>query len=83
MVSKKEILETVEELSNYFDDLNHEMVDLSIRFNKLEKKVTKLGVKKCSCQTAECKLDKAVESCKAKKAKRQPRDKSGKFTKKK
>lgn len=72
------------DLVDAINGLSHDLTNLSIRVHDLERNIAKLDskmlqLKKDSCS---CKLDKAVDSCKAKKAKAQPRDKSGKFAKK-
>lgn len=80
MIRKIELLSYIESVSDDVNNLYKRMVDLEQKNTKLEKKVKKLST---SIPKKEGKLDKAIASKKlAAKAKKQPRDKNGKFAKK-
>ena len=61
------------DLVDAINDLNHDLLSLSLRVSELERKHNALVKPKC----AECPSKKAANAAK------QPRDKSGKFAKKK
>ena len=67
------------DLVDAINDLDHDLIALSIKVNTLENKVNALS----KCSKSECKLEKAICKSKSEKAKKQTRDKSGKFSKKK
>lgn len=68
------------DLAEAINDLDHDLVALSIKVHELDNKVRILNL---SMSKKKEKLEKAISKSKSEKAKKQTRDKSGKFTKKK
>lgn len=85
MIFKSDLVEAI-------NDLSHDLFALSVRVHDLESKVTKvsgkikeLEKKNCPCKSDKNNLEEEIKNAASKKstkAKKQPRDKSGKFTKK-